>query len=188
MSAQSGRMISPISSSPRPRWLNRKLRDRSRSTSCSAVQDGVASSGASKSFSIHAENKFSVARFQELYSGQTPAESALSRGGASACTAMSRVIVPQSLRASFACHVPAAGEATSANQKYGGPPYRPRDLAATVPSGAISENSPSSGCSTAKTTRRGAPRQGVIGDDRTASSAASLQAPDEPCARTSVAA
>src|SRR5689334_16217083 len=83
-SAQSGRMISPISSSARPKWLNRKLRDRSRSTSCSAGHDGVASSGASKSFSIHAENKFSVARFHELRNGHTPAESAFGRGGASA--------------------------------------------------------------------------------------------------------
>ena len=179
-------MISPISSSPRPRWLNRKLRDRSRKTSWSAGHDGVASSGASNSFSIHAENKFSVVRFQELRNGQTPVESAPGRGGASACTAISRVIVLHSpvarLRASFACHVPAAGDATSANQKYGGPPYRPRDLAATVPSGAISESSPSIGFSAAKTTRKGAPRQGVTGEDKTASSAASLQVLDEPCA------
>ena len=34
-------------------------------------------------------------------------------------------------RASVACHVPAAGDATSANQKYGGPPCRSRDLTAT---------------------------------------------------------
>ena len=54
----------------------------------------------------------------------------------SARTAMSRVIVLHSAgapsRASFACHVPAAGDATSANQKYGGPPCRSRDLAATL--------------------------------------------------------
>ena len=51
-------------------------------------------------------------------------------------TAISRVIVLHSAgalsRASFACHVPAAGDATSANQKYGGPPCRSRDLAATL--------------------------------------------------------
>ena len=60
-----------ISSSRRPRWLNRKLRERSRSTSCSAFHDGAASSGASNSFSIQAEYRFSVARFQVLRSGQT---------------------------------------------------------------------------------------------------------------------
>ena len=70
-SAQSGRMMCPSWSSPRPRWLNRKLRFWSRSTSCSAGHDSDASSGASKSFSIHAEYKFSVARFQVLRTGQT---------------------------------------------------------------------------------------------------------------------
>ena len=80
-------------------------------------------------------------------------------------------------RASLACHVPAAGVPTSAYQKYGGPPRRSRDLAATLPSGAISESSPSSGFSAAKTTRKGAPFQGAIGEGRTASSAASSQLP-----------
>jgi hypothetical protein len=47
--------MSFFSSSPRPKWLNRRLRDLSRSTSCSAGQDGAASSGASNNFSIHAE-------------------------------------------------------------------------------------------------------------------------------------
>src|SRR6516164_5356833 len=55
-------------------------------------------------------------------------------------------------RTSDACHVPAAGAATSAIQKYGGPPSRSCDLAATPPSGAISENSPSSVCSVAAST------------------------------------
>ena len=90
-------------------------------------------------------------------------------------------------RASVACHVPAAGEATSANQKYGGPPCRSRDLAATLPSGAISESSPSSGFSAAKTTRKGAPFHGAIGEGRTASSAASSQLPGAPWARASAA-
>ena len=44
-----------------------------------------------------------------------------------------------------------------------GPPCRPAGLAATPPPGAISESSPSSGCSAAKTTRKGAPFQGVSG-------------------------
>src|SRR5882672_11217608 len=124
-SAQSGRMMSPISSSPRPKWLNRKLRDRSRSTSCSAGHDGAASKGSSKSFSIHAENRFSVARFHVLRKGQTLPGAALGCGGRSARTAMSRVIVlhPAGARstASVARHVPAVGDATSASQKYGGP-------------------------------------------------------------------
>src|SRR5216684_4149738 len=153
-SAQSGRMTSPIESSPRPKWLNRTLRERSRSTSCSAFHDGAASSGASKSFSIHAEYRFSVPRFQVLRAGQTLPSAAPGRGGWSRRTAISRVIVPHSAgarsRASVARHVPAAGDATSANQKYGGPPCRSRDLAATLPSGAISESSPSSGFSAAR--------------------------------------
>src|SRR3974377_970321 len=68
---EAGRMMTPIWSSRRPKWLNRKLRDRSRSTSCSAGHDGAASSGASKSFSIQAEYKFSVARFHVSRTGQT---------------------------------------------------------------------------------------------------------------------
>src|ERR1700674_3549670 len=166
-SAQSGRMMSPIESSRRPRWLNRKLRDRSRSTSCSARHDSVASSGASKSFSIHAEYKFSVAR---------------GRGGSSLRTTISRVIMLHSAgalsRASVACHVPAAGDAISANQKYGGPPCPRADLAPTLPSGAISKSSPSSGFSAAKTTRKGTPCHGAIGEGKTASSAASSQMPN----------
>ena len=74
---------------------------------------------------------------------------------------------------------------TSANQKYGGPPCRSRDLAATLPSGAISESSPSSGFSAAKMTRNGAPFHGVTGEGRTASSAASSQVPTGPWARES---
>ena len=81
-------------------------------------------------------------------------------------------------RASLACHVPAAGVPTSAYQKYGGPPRRSCDFAATLPSGAISESSPSSGFSAAKTTRKGAPFQGArMGEGRTAKSAASSQLP-----------
>ena len=57
---------------------------------------------------------------------------------------------------------------------------RHADLAATLPSGAISESSPSSACSAAKTTRRGAPFHGASGGARTASPAASSQAADDP--------
>jgi len=92
---------------------------------------------------------------------------------------MSRVMVPQPDAASAACHVPTAGAATSANQKYGGPPWRSRDLATTLPSGAISESSPSSGFSAANTMRNGARFHGAIGVDKTATSAApSSQLPD----------
>src|SRR5439155_16733171 len=130
-SAQSGRRIIFIASSPRSKWLNRKLRDGSRSTSCSAGHDGAASSGSSKSFSIHAENRFSVARFHVLRKGQTLPGVALGRGGRAARTAISRVIVlhPTGARsiASVARQVPAAGDAISASQKYGGPPCRSRD-------------------------------------------------------------
>src|SRR5215470_6911056 len=89
--------------------------------------------------------------------------------------------------ASSTRHVPAAGAATSAYQKYGGPPCRSRDLMATLPFGAISESSPESGFSTAKITRSGAPFQGATGDGSTATSAASSQVAavardDGPCA------
>src|SRR5262245_22361552 len=85
---------------------------------------------------------------------------------------MSRVIVLHAAgapsRASFACHFPAAGAATSAYQKYGGPPNRSRDLAATLPLGAIRDSSPSIGFSAAKMTRSGAPRHGATGEGRMA--------------------
>src|SRR5262245_57586809 len=104
---------------------------------------------------------------------------------------ISRVIVAHSAgalsRVSVACQVPAAGVATSTNQEYGGPPCRSRDLAATLPSGAISESSPTSGFSAAKTTRNGAPFHGVTGEGKTASSAASAQVPGEAWARASTA-
>src|SRR4249919_3857663 len=184
-------MMSPIWSSRRPRWLNRRLRDRSRSTSCSAGHDGAASSGASNSFSIHAEYRFSVSRFQVLRRGQRLPSVERGRGGSTARTAISWVIAAQSAgppsRASLACHVPAAGDATSANQKYGGPPCRSRDVAATLPSGAISESSPSSGFSAVRITRKVAPFQGASGEGRTASSAASSQLPSAVSARASVA-
>jgi hypothetical protein len=81
-------------------------------------------------------------------------------------------------RASVARQVPAAGESTSANQKYGGPPSRSRDLVETFPSGAISESSPSSGCSATKRTRKGAPFHGATGDGKTAIAEGSSQMPD----------
>src|SRR5258708_36518929 len=160
------------------------LRDRSRSTSCSAGHDGAASKGSSNNFSIQAENRFSVARFQALRNGQTLPAVALSGGGRSARTVMSGVIVPPPAgprsRASVARHVPAAGVLTSANQKYGGPPWRWRDLAATLPSGPISDSSPSSGFSAAKMTRSGAPFHGVTGDGSTVRPAAPSPAPAAP--------
>src|ERR1700722_6580088 len=85
-------------------------------------------------------------------------------------------------RTSFACQVPAAGVATSANQKYGGPPWRSCEAAATLPSGAISESSPRIGFSAAKMTRSGAPFHGASGDGRTASGAASSQLEPGACA------
>src|ERR1700689_5868035 len=118
------------------------LRDRSRSTARSVGHDGSASSGASNSFWIHAEYKFSVARFHDARTGQTaPGVAAGGAAGASR-TAMSRVTVPQPDAASAACQVPTAGAATSAYQKYGGPPLRAPDLATTPPTGAGTGGSP----------------------------------------------
>src|ERR1700731_1889775 len=164
------------------------LRDRSRSTARNVGHDGSASSGASNSFWIHAEYKFSVARFHDARIGQTAPGVAPGGGAGASRTAMSRVMVPHPAAARAACQVPTAGEATSANQKYGGPPWRSRDLAKTLPSGPIRESSPSSGFSAAKTTRNGAPFHGAIGVDRTATSAApSSQLPAGFCALKSVA-
>src|SRR5262245_27499392 len=86
-------------------------------------------------------------------------------------------------RTSLACQVPAAGVATSANQKYGGPPWRSCVVAATLPSGAISESSPRNGFSAAKTTSSGAPFHGASGDGITTSCAASSQLLPGACAR-----
>src|SRR6476659_1548255 len=169
----------PFSSSRRPKWLKRKLRDLSRSTSSSAGHDSSSSSGASKSFSTHAEYKFSVPRFHASRTGQTLP--GVARGGPVwiRLTAILRVTAPHPAgapsRTSLACHIPTAGEATSANQKYGGPPCTSRDLGAAFPSGAISESSPSSGSSAAKTAPKGAPLHGAIGEDKTATSPAPAQ-------------
>src|SRR3984957_7046650 len=164
------------------------LRDRSRSTARSVGHEGSASSGASNSFWIQAEYKFSVARFHDARTGQTAPGVAAGGGAGASRTAMARVMVPQPDAASAACQVPTAGDATSANQKYGGPPWRSRDLATTRPSGPIRESSPSSGFSAANTTRSGAPFHGAIGVDSTVTSAApSSQLPDGFWARESVA-
>src|ERR1700733_5603140 len=97
------------------------LRERSRNTSCQAFQDGSASSGASQSFAIHAEYKSSVVRFQLLRNCQTLLSTRPGPGGFCALTTMSRVMVPQPpgtpFEPSVACHVPAAGSTTSANQE-----------------------------------------------------------------------
>src|SRR5579863_2374885 len=96
------------------------LRDGSRNTSNHTFHDGSASSGASNSFAIQAENRSSLARFQLLRSGQTLAAVARSPAGLRAATVMLRVTLPQPSvswsSASVACQVPAAGVATSAYQ------------------------------------------------------------------------
>jgi hypothetical protein len=79
--------------------------------------------------------------------------------------------------------VPAAGALTSAYQKYGGPSWRWRDVAATLPSGATSDSSPVIGFSAAMITRSGAPFHGASGDGRTAMLAALSQALSELCAQ-----
>src|SRR5579864_8595849 len=164
------------------------LRERSRSTARSVGHDGSASSGASNSFWIHAEYKFSSPRFHAARTGQTAPSAAAGGGAGASRTAMSRVMVPQPDAASAARQVPTAGAATSAYQKYGGPPWRPLDLAMTLPSGPIRESSPSSGFSAVKTTRNGMPFHGAIGADSAATWAEpSSQLPEGFCARNSVA-
>src|SRR5262249_5786170 len=91
--------------------------------------------------------------------------------GLAALTEMSRLISLQSAAgrssASAACHLPAAGSATSATQKYGGPPCRADDFATTLPAGPVSDTVPSSGFSLMTMTRSGAPFQGANGEGRT---------------------
>src|ERR1035438_3689366 len=96
MSVQSGLSAIGTSSSPKPNELKRTLRDRSRSTLYSAGHDGSVLSGASNSFSIQAENRFSVARFHELRRGQRLPGAAPGGAGLTLRTAMSRVILPHS--------------------------------------------------------------------------------------------
>jgi len=118
----------------------------SRTTSCNAGHDGSASSGSSNSFSIQAENRFSLARFQVLRKGQVLPAAEPGPPGLSGRTLISRVIgphpAPDCWGVSVACQEPAAGALISVNQKYGGPPWRSREVAATLPSGPVSENSP----------------------------------------------
>src|SRR5207245_10619711 len=142
----------------KPRWLNRKLREGSRTTSCNADHDGSASSGSSNSFSIQAENRFSVARFQVLRKGQVLPAAEPGPPGLSGRTLISRVIGPHPAPAcwgvSVACQEPAAGALISVNQKYGGPPWRSREVAAPLPAGPASRRSPLSGLSGERTTSR----------------------------------
>src|SRR5258708_9669789 len=97
-------------------------------------------------------------------------------------TEISRVIVLQSAvawsSARVACHMPAPGSATSANQEYGAPPCRSDDLAATLPSGATSDITPSSGFSVTIMTRSGAPFQRATGGAKPATSPPSPPRPD----------
>src|SRR5262245_28418266 len=176
-----------LASSLRPRWLNRKLREGSRTTSCNAGHDGSTSSGSSNSFSIQAENRFSVARFQVLRNGQVLHAAKPGPAGLSGRTLISRVIGPHPAPAcrgvSVACQEPAAGASISVNQKYGGPPWRFREVAATLPSGPVNESSPSSGFSVTSMMRSGAPFHGAHGEGRSAITPAASQAGTEPCAR-----
>ena len=166
--------------------MNRKLREGSRTTSCNAGHDGSASSGSSNSFSIQAENRFSLARFQVLRKGQVLPAAEPGPPGLSGRTLISRVIGPHPAPAcwgvSVACQEPDAGALISVDQKYGGPPWRSREVAATLPSGPVSESSPCSGFSVTSMTRSGAPLHGAHGEGRSAISPAASQAGAEPCA------
>jgi hypothetical protein len=70
----------------------------------------------------------------------------------------------------------------SANQKYGGPPWRSREVAATLPSGPVSESSPCSGFSVTSMKRNGAPFHGAQGEGRNAISPAASHSDAGPCA------
>ena len=115
---------------------------------------------------------FSVARFQVSRSGQTPPSVVRGRGGSSARTAISRVTVLHSpvarSLASFACQVPAAGEQPRRTRNKAARLAASRDLATTLPSGAISDSSPSNGFSAANNDaqRRALPRRKRRRQDR----------------------
>src|SRR4029077_12733617 len=139
------------------------------------------------SFSIQAENRFSLARFQVLRNGQVLPAVKPGPPGLSERTLISRVIGPHPAPAcwgvSVACQEPAAGASISVNQKYGGPPWRSREVAATLPSGPVSESSPCSGFSVTSMTRSGAPFHGAHGEGRSAISPDASHSDAEPCAR-----
>jgi hypothetical protein len=77
--------------------------------------------------------------------------------------------------ASDARHFPATGFATSANQNYGSEPRRSGAVAATLPSGDISDSAPSTGFSETTITRSGAPVHGEAGEGNTVMSVGSAQ-------------
>ena len=83
---------------------------------------------------VQAEKRFSLARFQVLRKGQVLPAAEPGPPGLSGRTLISRVIGPQPAPAcwgvSVACQEPAAGALISVNQKYGGPPWRSREVAA----------------------------------------------------------
>jgi hypothetical protein len=85
-------------------------------------------------------------------------------------------------RVSLTCHFPGTGAATSAVQKYGGPPRCSRDVTATAPPGAKRDNSPVPAVSVATTTRSGAPFHGARGEVSTAMSEGLSQVADWTCA------
>jgi len=60
--------------------------------------------------------------------------------------------------------------------------WRSREVAATLPSGPVTESSPSSGFSVTSMTRSGAPFHGAHGEGRSAISPAASQTDAEPCA------
>src|SRR5207247_10485168 len=99
-------------------------------TSCNAGHDGSASSGSSNSFSIQAENRFSLARFQVLRKGQVLPAAEPGPPGLSGRTLISRVIGPHPAPAcwgvSVACQEPTAGASSSGIEKGGGAPRRAR--------------------------------------------------------------
>src|SRR5262249_49540812 len=94
-----------------------------------AGHDGSAARGSSNSFSIQAENRFSVARFQVLRKGQVLPAAGPGPPGLSGRTLISRVIGPHPAPAcwgvSGACQEPAAGALVSVDQEYGGARQRP---------------------------------------------------------------
>ena len=119
-------------SSPMPRRSKRILREGSRSTSCSmpSMTAGLRRAR-QKASALDVENNLQSRGFMNSAAARHCLRPSARRTILRALTAMSFVIVPQVDEdvSSVARHAPAPGDATSANQTYGGPPRCPRDLA-----------------------------------------------------------
>ena len=153
--------------------MNKMFLDRSRNTSCKAGHDGAASSGASKSFSTHAENRFSVARFQVLRRGQTVPAVALGRWRlVAAYRYLARAVAARASARERRAPCPCGGGRHFSEPEIW---WSAEALTRFRRDASIRRNQRQFTfdlhARRAKTIRKGAPFHGAIGEDRTAMSA-----------------